>query len=123
MLVGADIDAGGMRVDNGQSLGGLARALVVCHKAIWDEIEEQPYELPADKRLTLSAFVSGVPKTAYIEEVGVGDMLPDMPAYLDPDSWVPVPLEATYQTTRASCPEDMRNAVEQGEVSSDETVE
>jgi hypothetical protein len=71
-------------------------------KAIWDEIEEQTYELPADKRLTLAAFVAGLPKTAYIEEVAVGDDLPDMPAYLDPDSWVPVPLEATYQATWAS---------------------
>lgn len=91
-------------------------------KAIWDEIEEQPFELPADKRLTLSAFVAGVPKTAYIQEVAPGDELPDMPAYLDPDSWVPVPLEATYQATWASCPEDMRDAVEPGEPSSGESA-
>jgi hypothetical protein len=81
-------------------------------KAIWDEIEEQPFELPPDKRLTLSAFVARVPKTAYVEEVGVGDVLPDMPTYLDPDSYVPVPLEETYQATWASCPEDMREAIE-----------
>ena len=92
-------------------------------KVIWDEIEEHSFELPADKRLTLAAFVAGVPKTAYIEEVGVGDVLPDMPAYLDPDSWVPVPLEATYQATWASCPEDMRDAVEQGESLSDKPAE
>ncbi|MGH7168900.1 MAG: DUF4058 family protein [Gemmataceae bacterium] len=92
-------------------------------KAIWDEIEEQPYELPADKRLTLAAFVAGVPKTAYLEEVGIGDVLPDMPAYLDADSYVLVPLEATYQATWASCPEDMRDAVEQGETLSDEGAE
>jgi hypothetical protein len=82
------------------------------HKAIWDEIEEAPFELPPDKPLTLAAYVAGVPKTAYVEPVGFGNVLPDMPAYLDPDSWVPVPLEATYQTAWASCPEDMREAVE-----------
>lgn len=92
-------------------------------KAIWDEIEEQKYELPADKPLTLAAFVAGVPKTAYIEELAVGDVLPDMPVHLDPDSWVPVPLEETYQATWASCPEDMRVAVEQGEPVSDEHTE
>src|SRR5207237_1642495 len=47
------------------------------HKAIWDEIEEQPFELPPDKPLTLAAYVATVPKTAYVEEVGVGDVLPD----------------------------------------------
>ncbi len=92
-------------------------------KAIWDEIEEQTYELPADKQLTLAAFVAGVPKTAYIQEVAVGDILPDMPVYLDPDSWVPVPLEASYQATWASCPEDMREAVELGEPLSGEPAE
>jgi hypothetical protein len=90
------------------------------HKAIWDEIEEQPFELPPDKPLTLAAYVAGVPKTAYVELVGVGDVLPDMAAYLDPESWVPVPLEATYQATWASCPEDMREAVERGEQGSEE---
>jgi hypothetical protein len=93
------------------------------HKAIWDEIEDQKFELPPDKPLTLAAYVADVPKTAYVEPVGVGDVLPDMPAYLDVDSFVPVPLEATYQTTWASCPEDMREAVERGEVVSDEPAE
>ncbi len=92
-------------------------------KAIWDEIQEQTYELSADKPLTVAAFVAGLPKTAYIEEVAVGDVLPDMSAYLDPDSWVPVPLEVTYQATWASCPEDMRIAVEQGELLPDESGE
>lgn len=85
------------------------------HKAIWDEIQDQPFELTPDKPLTLAAYMAGVPKTPYVEPVGVGDVLPDMPAYLDPDSWVPVPLEATYQATWASCPPAMREAVERGE--------
>jgi hypothetical protein len=89
-------------------------------KAIWDEIEEQPFELPPDKPLTVAAYFAGVPKTAYVETVAVGDVLPDMAAYLDDDTWVAVPLEATYQATWASCPEDMREAVEHGELPSDE---
>jgi hypothetical protein len=93
------------------------------HKAIWDEIEDQPFELPPDKPLTLATYFAGVPKTAYVEPVAVGDVLPDMAAYLDLDSWVPVPLEATYQATWASCPEDMREAVERGEPPPDELIE
>jgi uncharacterized protein DUF4058 len=93
------------------------------HKAIWDEIEDQPFELPPDKPLTLAAYVADVVKVAYVEPVGVGDQLPDMPAYLDPDSYVPVPLEATYQTTWARCPEAMRESVERGGPLADEPEE
>jgi hypothetical protein len=94
------------------------------HKAIWDEIEDQPFVLPPAKPLTLAAYVADVPKTAYVEPIAVGDKLPDdAPAYLDPDSWVPVPLETTYQATWASCPEDMREAVERGEPLSEEPAE
>jgi hypothetical protein len=85
------------------------------HKAIWDEIEERPFELPPGKPLTVAAYVARLPKAAYVVSLGVGDVLPDGPAYLDPDSYVPVPLEATYQATWASCPEVMREVVEQGE--------
>jgi hypothetical protein len=84
------------------------------HKAIWDEIDQQPFELPPGKPLTLAAYVASDVKTAYVYPVGVGNVLPDMPAWLDEDSYVPVPLEATYQTTWDSCPVDMRVAVEQG---------
>jgi hypothetical protein len=90
------------------------------HKAIWDEIEDRLFELPPDKPLTLATYVADVPIVAYVEPVGVGDVLPDMAAYLDPDNWVPVPLEATYRTTWESCPEDMREAVERGEPLADE---
>lgn len=85
------------------------------HKAIWDEIEEKAFELPLDKPLTLAAYVADIPKIAYVEPIGVGDILPDMPAYLDTDSYVPVPLESTYQATWDSCPEDMRVTVERAE--------
>jgi hypothetical protein len=90
------------------------------HKVIWDEIEDQPFELPPDKPLTLAAYVASAEKVAYVNVVAVGDVLPDMPAYLDWHSYVPVPLETTYEQTWASCPEDMREAVERGEPLSDE---
>ncbi|MEX2174670.1 MAG: hypothetical protein WD872_09935 [Pirellulaceae bacterium] len=41
--------------------------------------------------------------------------LPEMPAYLDPDSYVPVPLEATYATAWINCPDAMRELIERGE--------
>lgn len=84
------------------------------HKVIWDEFQDEPFALPADKPFTLVAYVASLPKVAYIEFVGVGDSLPDMPVYLDLDSYVPVPLEATYGSAWVSCPEDMREFVEHG---------
>ena len=84
------------------------------HKVIWDEFQDDPFTLPPDKPLTLVAYVASLPKAAYIELLGVGDLLPDMPAYLDLDSYVPMPLESTYQAAWASCPEDMREFVESG---------
>jgi len=70
--------------------------------------------LTADKPLTLATYVARVPKAAYVEPVAVGDRLPDMAVYLDPDNNVRIPLEATYESTWASCPDDMREAVEKG---------
>lgn len=84
------------------------------HKVIWDEIQDEPFTLPVDKPLTLVAYVADFPKVAYLEFVGFGDSLPDMPAYLKPDAFVPVPLETTYQETWTTCPADMREMVESG---------
>lgn len=93
---------------------------VVTAAAIWDEIEDTPFELLPDKPFTLAAYVADMVKVAYVNLAGVGDELPEMPAYLDPDSYVPVPLDSTYQATWDSCPEDMRELVERGGVLSDD---
>lgn len=81
------------------------------HKAIWDALGEEPFELPADKRLTLAAYSAGLTVVAYVEPVAVGDILPDMPLFLDPETYVPTPLETTYQTTWSFCPELFRELV------------
>jgi Protein of unknown function (DUF4058) len=69
------------------------------HKAIWDEFIEEDFELPADKPLTLAAYDAGPPPVAYVEPVGVGDVLPAMPIFLKPGFYVPAPLEESYQRT------------------------
>lgn len=68
------------------------------HKALWDELQEEPFSLPPDKPLTVAAYSAGVVKTAYVEPMAVGDALPEMPLFLGPEFWVPAPLEATYAT-------------------------
>jgi hypothetical protein len=81
------------------------------HPLIWNEFREEPFELPADKRLTLASYTAGHAKTAYIEPVAVGDELPDMPVFLTVQHYVPVPLAATYETTWNVCPQPLRDAV------------
>jgi len=68
-------------------------------KAIWDEILEEELELPADKPLVQGAFDAGPEKVAYFEPIAVGDPLPDLPLFLKPETYVPAPLDATYQAT------------------------
>ena len=83
------------------------------HKAIWDQICVEPFEPPPDKPLTVAAYSAAELKTAYVEPVAVGDPLPSLPIFLDPRSYVPAPLEETYQTTWAKCPEPLREVVVQ----------
>lgn len=84
------------------------------HKAIWDEIADEPFELPKDKPLTVAAYSAGPPQVAYVEPVAVGDSLPGLPIFLDAGSYVPAPLESTYQVTWKKCPEVLREAVVRG---------
>lgn len=82
------------------------------HKAIWDEIEDQPFALPEGKPLTVAAYWAGDPKTAYVEPVAVGDKLPDGPLFLDLGTYVNAPLEQTYQATWDKCPIEVKELVE-----------
>jgi hypothetical protein len=78
------------------------------HKAIWQEITDESFELPADKKLTTVAYSAGSLKVAYVEPLAVGDVLPDMPIFLEPGLHVPVALEATYQATWDVFPEELQ---------------
>jgi Protein of unknown function (DUF4058) len=84
------------------------------HKVIWDEIEEKDFALPEGKDRILASYETGGVRAYYVEAIGVGDVLPDMPLFLA-NSWhVPVPLESTYQATWDASPEDYRVAIETG---------
>lgn len=82
------------------------------HKAIWDEFEEEDFTIPPGKPLTLAAYDAGPIKTAYVEPIGVGDELPEMPLFLEPELYVPVPLEATYQTSWNEFPATLKDLLE-----------
>jgi hypothetical protein len=82
------------------------------HKALWDEFQEEEIQLPADKPLTLAAYDAGPPPVAYVDFVAVGETLPEMPLFLQPERYVKAPLEATYQATWATFPAVLKGLLE-----------
>lgn len=74
------------------------------HGEIWDYFAGEEYTAPTDKPLTLAAYESGLSVRAYVVPVRVGEVLPDMPVFLEPEKAVMVPLEATYQSAFAAVP-------------------
>ncbi|MGL4550343.1 MAG: DUF4058 family protein [Gemmataceae bacterium] len=89
------------------------------HELIWDEYEDVPFELPAGEPLLLAAYRAadrdaGASVRADLEPLAVGAAIPDMPAWIDSDSFVEVPLEPAYRAAWDASPADYRFLVEHG---------
>jgi hypothetical protein len=83
------------------------------HAAIWAEIVEgAEFRPPPDKPLTLVSYESARAVTAFVEPIAVGEVLPDMPLFLEPDLHVEVPLESTYQAAFAAFPRRWQEVLE-----------
>jgi hypothetical protein len=82
------------------------------HKAIWDELGDQPFEAPPGKPLIVASYIGGDIPTAYVESVGVGDVLPSLPIFLSETRYIPAPLEATYQEAWAIFPSMLKELLE-----------
>ena len=67
------------------------------HKAIWDEFIDNDFVLPPDKPLTLASYIGGPIPEAFVEPTVVGAIMPEMPLFLTPEVYIPLPLEATYR--------------------------
>lgn len=79
------------------------------HAAIWKAATREGFAPPADTPLTLASYATANGEcTAFVEPLAVGDKLRDMPLYLRPGLWVPVPLEATYRTAWDGFPKPLR---------------
>ncbi len=82
------------------------------HKIIWDEFSDNNFALPADKPLTLAAYVGGPCQETFVEAAAVGAVLPDMPLFLTPAMYITVPLEKTYQLAFDGVPVFWRKVLE-----------
>lgn len=85
------------------------------HKAIWDELDDEPFEAPPGKPLTVASYLGGDIPTAYVESIGVGDVLPSLPIFLSETRYIPAPLETTYQQAWAVFPAMLKELVEPNE--------
>ncbi len=82
------------------------------HAAIWGEFSDDPAPLPPNEPLTLAAYSAGPVKRAYVEPTAVGRELIDMPLFLTPETYVNVPLEATYRAAYRGVPRRWREVLE-----------
>lgn len=84
------------------------------HDALWRALTGKGFDPPADKPLTLAAYVARGDNTfsAFVEPVAVGDRLPDVPLFLTPQAHVSTPLEETYQAAWAGFPVPLRPLLE-----------
>jgi len=94
------------------------------HPLIWDDQHDPTFDPTPAEPLTLTAYRAEEPYTtdvteAFLERVAVNNVLPDMPAYIEPDQFINVPLETTYMKAWESCPRDMRYFVEHGDLPED----
>jgi hypothetical protein len=82
------------------------------HAALWSEFADGAVELAADEPLTLAAYSAGPVKEAYLEPTAVGRELIDMPLFLDPETYVNVPLEQTYRAAYRGVPRKWKDVLE-----------
>ncbi len=82
------------------------------HGTIWARYGTAEDAVPAGQPVTLSSYRAVVPVEAYIEHLAFGDPLPEMPLFLDLDTYINVPLEATYQAAFQDMPVFWRDVLE-----------
>lgn len=82
------------------------------HKAIWDEFGDMPFDFLPDKPLTVASYIGGDSPTAYVESVGIGDLIPSIPLFLTEYDHIPCPLEATYMQAWAVFPAMLRELMD-----------
>jgi hypothetical protein len=81
------------------------------HQVIWDELTDNDFALPENRKLTVASYIGGLTQEAFVEPLAVAGALPEMPLFLTPDVYVLVPLEATYLSAWEAVPDVWKNAL------------
>ncbi len=73
---------------------------------------EEADETSSAEPLMLASYVAGPAVQIYWESLAVGAVLPEMPLFLNPERYVNLPLEATYQSAYQGMPAFWRDLLE-----------
>jgi hypothetical protein len=81
-----------------------SRAPHGLHAAIFEDVQDDPLRLPPEAPLSAFSYECDDRVRTYLQPLAVGDVLPDMPVYLYPGTYIEVPLEATYMAAWDAVP-------------------
>jgi len=82
------------------------------HKAISDEFEDEPFDFLPDKPLTVASYIGGDAPIAYVDSLGVGDVLPAPALFLSDSYYIRAPLESTYMDAWDAYPTLLKEIIE-----------
>lgn len=82
------------------------------HDRIWRTVHGAKQQRDPHKPLTIASYQVDRDITTYVERIAVHESLPNMPLFFEPDRYVNVPLEATYQSAYEAVPLRWRRVIE-----------
>ena len=78
------------------------------HAATWNEIDPSTlFRFPDERHRTAVSYHALRPPTAYVEPLAVGQVIPDMPLFLDGTHYVNTPIESTYNAALSAIPQHL----------------
>ncbi len=109
----ANAVAGGIHVTFVDLFPATSAAPNGLHNMIWREFDREPVPVPADRPLTLAAYVGSEPPKIFFEFRAVGGDLPKFPLALTADIGAMLPLAETYAAAFAGSPPYLREKLTQ----------
>lgn len=82
------------------------------HGEIWPIVGGGSFTVPAERPLTLAAYLADRFPEAFIETIGVAEPLPDMPLFLSTDWYILTPLERAYAAAYRGMPSIVKDVLE-----------
>ena len=83
------------------------------HQRFWTEFvgETDSPGVTDDQPLGLMSYRADIPSNAYFSPLAVGESLPMMPLFYDPECYINIPLEATYEAAWRNVPARWRDVI------------
>ena len=83
--------------------------------AVWEDVGGRRLAFPANQTLSAASFRVAGRIQSDAEAFAVGDTVPELPLFYDPDWYVNLPLESTYAAAYDGVPKRWRRVIEAGD--------